>query len=159
MSLAKVHRFSVLLSLLSLDSPRSAEEGGERLEKKMPYGLKMTFLVHMFVAGIVGVIFLLIPETYGSMSGFPVNIPAVVSVERFIGAAFLAFATSSWFAYKEAMWDRVKIVVQMEIVMTILGALAMVWGLLSGGFPVVDWMFVAILVVFAIAFITFYSRN
>lgn len=26
MSLAKVHRFSVLLSLLSLDSPRSAEE-------------------------------------------------------------------------------------------------------------------------------------
>ncbi len=156
MSLAKVHRFSVLLSLLSLDSPR---KGGERLEKKMPYGLRITFLVHMLVAGIVGVIFLLIPETYGSMSGFPVSIPQVVSVERFVGAAFLAFATSSWLAYKETMWDRVKIVVQMEIVLTILGTLALVWGLLSSGFPVADWMFAAILVVFAIAFITFYSRN
>jgi hypothetical protein len=125
----------------------------------MPYGLRITFLVHMFVAGIFGIVFLLIPETFGNMSGFPVNILAVVSVQRSVGAAFLAFATSSWFAYKEAMWDRVKIVVQMEIIMTILGALAMVWGLLSGGFPVVDWMFVAILVVFAIAFIIFYSRN
>jgi hypothetical protein len=134
-------------------------KGGERLEKKMRYGLRITFLVHMFVAGIFGVIFLLIPETYASMSGFPVNIPEVVSLQRFVGAAFIAFATSSWLAYKETMWDRVKIVVQMEIVLTILGALAMVWGLLSGGFPVADWMFVAILVVFAIAFIAFYSRN
>jgi len=128
------------------------------LEKKMPYGLRITFLVNVFVAGIFGVVFLLIPETYGSMTAFPFS-PGAVGLTRFIGATQVAFATSSWLAYKETMWDRVKIVVQMDIVFTIVGTLAMVWSLLFGGFPVVDWMDIAILVVFAIAFIIFYSRN
>ena len=129
------------------------------MEKEMSYGLRILFLVHMVVAGIFGIIFLLIPETYASISGFPVKIPEVVSLERFVGATLLAFGTSSWLAYKQTMWNRVKIVVQLDIVFSILAALALVWGLLSGGFPTVDWMEAAIFVVFAIAFITFYSRN
>jgi hypothetical protein len=137
---------------------RERRGGGERLEKKMPYGLRITFLVHVFVAGIFGVVLLLIPETYASMTAFPVS-PGGVGLSRLIGAIFVAIATSSWLAYKETIWDRVKILVQMEIALTILGALAMVWGLLSGGFPVAYWMNAAIFVVFAIAFITFYSRN
>jgi len=132
------------------------------LEKKMPHGLRVTFLVNVFVAGIFGVVFLLIPETYGSMTAFPVSLGMVDPTDgltRVIGANQVAFATGSWFAYKETIWDRVKIVVQMDIVFTILGTLALVWALLFGGFPGVDWMNVAILVAFAIAFITFYSRS
>lgn len=54
---------------------------------------------------------------------------------RMVGAAVLGFTTSSWFAYKETLWDRVKVVVQAEIVWTILAALTMLWALISVGLP------------------------
>jgi len=125
----------------------------------MPYGLKITFLVHFIVAAIFGLVLLLIPDTYASLTAFPIQHPAVTGLTRLLGAAFLGFAASSWFAYKETLWERVKIVVQMEIIWAILGALAILWGLFFAGFPVGYWMNVAILLAFAIVFIIFYSRK
>ena len=125
------------------------------MEKQIPYGLKITFLVHVIVAGIFGLVFLLIPEMFGGMMGAPIKEP---STFRLLGAALVAFAASSWFAYRETMWERVKIVVQMEIVWTILGVLATLYGLIFEGLPAGDWMNVVILGAFAVAFIFFYSR-
>ena len=126
------------------------------MEKQIPYGLKITFLVHVIVAGIFGLVFLLIPEMFGGMMGAPIKEP---STFRLLGAALVAFAASSWFAYRETVWERVKIVVQMEIVWTILGVLATLWGLMFEGLPTADWMNVVILGAFAVAFIFFYSRR
>jgi len=126
------------------------------MDEQIPYGLKITFLVHFVVAGIFGLVFLLIPEMFGGMMGAPINEP---STFRLVGAALVAFAASSWFAYRETVWDRVKIVVQMEIVWTILGVLATLYGLVYEGLPAGDWMNVVILGVFAVAFIFFYSRR
>jgi hypothetical protein len=126
------------------------------MEKQIPYGLKITFLVHVIVAGIFGLVFLLIPEMFGGMMGAPIKEP---STFRLLGAALIAFAASSWFAYRETVWERVKIVVQMEIVWTILGVLATLWGLMFEGLPTADWMNVLILGAFAVAFIFFYSRR
>jgi signal transduction histidine kinase len=118
--------------------------------------LKITFLVHVIVAGVFGLVFLLIPEMFGGMMGAPIKEP---STFRLLGAALVAFAASSWFAYRETVWERVKIVVQMEIVWTILGVLATLWGLMFEGLPTADWMNVLILGAFAVAFIFFYSRR
>ena len=126
------------------------------MDEQIPYGLKITFLVHVVVAGIFGLVFLLIPEMFGSMMGAPIKEP---STFRLVGAALIAFAASSWFAYRETLWERVKIVVQMEIVWTILGVLATLYGLVFEGLPVGDWMNVVILGAFAVAFIFFYSRR
>jgi hypothetical protein len=126
------------------------------MEKQIPYGLRITFLVHVIVAGIFGLVFLLIPEMFGGMMGAPIKEP---STFRLLGAALVAFAASSWFAYRETVWERVKIVVQMEIVWTILGVLATLWGLMFEGLPTADWMNVLILGAFAVAFIFFYSRR
>jgi hypothetical protein len=126
------------------------------MEKQIPYGLKITFLVHVIVAGIFGLVFLLIPEMFGGMMGAPIKEP---STFRLVGAALIAFAASSWFAYRETVWERVKIVVQMEIVWAILGVLATLWGLMFEGLPTADWMNVLILGAFAVAFIFFYSRR
>jgi amino acid transporter len=90
------------------------------------------------------------------MMGAPIKEP---STFRLLGAALIAFAASSWFAYRETVWERVKIVVQMEIVWTILGVLATLWGLMFEGLPTADWMNVLILGAFAVAFIFFYSRR
>jgi signal transduction histidine kinase len=126
------------------------------MEKQISYGLRITFLVHVIVAGIFGLVFLLIPEMFGGMMGAPIKEP---STFRLLGAALVAFAASSWFAYRETVWERVKIVVQMEIVWTILGVLATLWGLMFEGLPTADWMNVLILGAFAVAFIFFYSRR
>jgi hypothetical protein len=91
------------------------------VEEQVPYGLKITFLVHVIVAAIFGLLFLLIPDVFAKLTGFPVQEPGM-SVVRVLGAAMLALAASSGFSYRQTLWDRVDIVVQMEIVWTILGA-------------------------------------
>jgi hypothetical protein len=135
-----------------------ANKGGERLvEKQIPYGLKITFLVH-FIAGIIfGLGQLLIPETMMGMIGFSIQEPTI-SMFRTVGAAILGFAASSWFACKETLWDRVKIGVQAEIVWTILATLTMLWAVVFVGLPTALWMNVVIMGAFAVAFTTFYYR-
>ena len=126
------------------------------MEKQIPSGLKITFLVHVVMAGVFGLVFLLVPEMFGGMMGAPILEP---STFRLVGAALIAFAASSWFAYRETVWERVKIVVQIEIVWTILGVLATLYGLVYEGLPTGDWLNVVILGAFAVAFIFFYSRR
>jgi uncharacterized protein YjeT (DUF2065 family) len=126
------------------------------MEKQIPSGLKTTFLVHFIVALIFGLIYLLIPEVWGNLIKWPTQEPAVY---RLVGAAILGFGTSSWLAYKETAWEKVKIVVQMEIVWTILGTLVMLWGLIFAGLPAIGWVNAVILGAFAVAFGVFYFRG
>ena len=117
------------------------------VEKQIPYGLKITFLVHFIVGIIFGLGQLLIPEVMMGMIGFPIQEPTI-SIFRMVGAAVLGFTTSSWFAYKETLWDRVKIVVQAEIVWTILATLTMLWAVIFVGLPTALWMNVIIMSAF-----------
>ena len=126
------------------------------MDEQIPYGLKITFLVHFVVAVVFGAGFLLIPEMLTEMLGARTIEP---STFRLVGAALLAFGVSSWLAYRQPVWEKVKIVVQLEIVWTILGVLAMLWGLMFEGLPAADWMNVLILGAFALAFTYFYSRS
>jgi divalent metal cation (Fe/Co/Zn/Cd) transporter len=126
------------------------------MDEQIPYGLKITFLVHFVVAVVFGAGFLLIPEMLTEMLGARAMEP---STFRLVGAAMLAFAASSWLAYRHPVWEKVKIVVQIEIVWTVLGVLAMLYGLIFEGLPAADWMNVVILGAFAVAFIFFYSRR
>jgi hypothetical protein len=103
------------------------------------------------VAGIFGLVFLLIPDVYARLTGLPVQDWAM-SIGRMLGATQLGFAVSSWLAYKQTLFERVKIVVQMEVVWNILGTLAAAYGVILGGFPFVYWTNVAIMAAFAVAF-------
>jgi len=126
------------------------------MDEQIPYGLKITFLVHFVVAVVFGAGFLLIPEMLTGMLGARAMEP---STFRLVGAAMLAFAASSWLAYRQPVWEKVKIVVQIEIVWTVLGVLATLYGLIFEGLPAADGMNVVILGAFAVAFIFFYSRR
>jgi len=55
-------------------------------------------------------------------------------------------------------WQRVRIVVVMDIVWSALGALVILWGLLFEGLPPLEWLNVILLAAFAVAFIFFYVR-
>ena len=124
------------------------------MEKQISSGLKVTFLVHVIVGAIFGLVMLLVPGVW-NLIGVTVQEPAMY---RLTGAAILGFTTSSWLAYKETAWEKVKIVVQMEIVWTILATLVLLWGLIFAGLPAIEWMNAVIMGGFAAAFSFFYSR-
>ena len=123
---------------------------------KISSGLRTLFLVH-FVFGLVfGLAFLLIPGIF--MGWLGVSVPDIEPY-RMIGAAVLAFTASSWYCYKAAEWDKVKIVVQAEIVWTVLATLVNLYGVLFAGAPAALWINVIIMAGFAAAFIYFYSKK
>jgi len=125
------------------------------MEKQMATGLKTTFLVHFIVALIFGLTLLLLPQAW-TLVGFPVR---EVPPYRLVGAAMLGFAASSWLSYKATVWEKVKIVVQMEIVWTVLAALVFLWGILFAALPVFGWVGFVLMVGFAAAFNVFYARS
>jgi len=124
------------------------------MEKSISSGLRTTFLVHAIAGLVLGLAYLLIPDMVGSMLNWDMSDPAY----RLLGAALLALGVSSWLAYKAGVWGEVKIVVQLEVVWTVLGALVVLWGLLTGVFPPIGWANFALLAIFAIAFGYFYKR-
>jgi len=124
------------------------------MERKIKPGLKYTFLAHFIVALILGLTYLLVPQTYGTLLKWPVPDPIVY---RLLGAALLGLATSSILAYRETAWEKVIIVVRMEIVWLALAVLVMLWGMIFAGLPAIGWLNTAILAAFLAAFSVFYN--
>jgi hypothetical protein len=123
---------------------------------KISSGLRTLFLVHFIVALIFGLADLLIPATF--MGWFGMTVPDV-NPYRLVGAAVLAFGASSWLGYKAAGWDDVRIIVQTEIVWTVLASVVLLYGVLFAGLAAAFWINAIIMIVFAIAFIYFYSKK
>jgi len=90
--------------------------------------LKYVFLIHFIVAIAFGLGYFFIPDTMLDFSEWPVQ---DIYVVRVVGAAFIGIASSSIFGYLTASWDKVKIIVQMELVWLIFGILGSFWSLLG----------------------------
>jgi hypothetical protein len=126
------------------------------MNTKISAGLKMLFLVHFVVGLVFGLLQLFIPETL--YSWFGTSIPEAWPY-RLVGAAILAFTASSWLCYQAAVWDKVKIVVQTEIVWAVLATLVILFGLFFEDLPTVDWINAVIMAGFAAAFIYYYIKK
>ena len=122
----------------------------------MSRGLKITFLIHAIVALVFGVVLYLQPGLWATMTKWT---PFDGTMTRIYGAALLALAVSSWFGYRAARWDEVRILVLMEIALTVLSTVGGLWGLLFRGAPAFGWVSVVIWVVFAVAWIYFYVNR
>lgn len=123
--------------------------------QRIPSGLKTTFLVHFIIAGLVGLQHLLVPRWWTDLAGMDITITVTW---RVIGAAVVALAVSSWLAYKEDIWERVRIIVIMEIVWSVIGALVIVWGILIENALLLEWINVAVLAGFAAVFAFYFSK-
>ena len=121
----------------------------------MSQGLKTTFLIHAIVALVFGIALYVIPGTFLGWVGWKAFDG---NMSRAFAAALLALAVSSWFGYRAARWEEVRIVVQMEIAFTVLGAVAGLYGFFVKSAPVFIWVTIVIWVAFAAAWIYFYSR-
>ena len=125
------------------------------MDQQITSGLKIAFLIHFIIAGLFGLQHLLAPRLWTDLAG--IEITETVTW-RVIGAALIGFAVSSWLAYREEIWERVRIVVIMEIVWSSLGALVILWGIIFEGLAPLEWLNVIILGCFAVAFTVFFSR-
>jgi len=126
------------------------------MRTQLTQGLKTTFLIHFIVALLFGLGFLLIPNLLGNWYGLKVQ---DWTGYRLLGGALLGFGVSSWLCYKANSLESIRIVVVMEIVWPILGALVIIYALLFAGYPALAWINAVIFAAFAIAFGWFYFRK
>jgi hypothetical protein len=124
--------------------------------KQISTGLKNLFLIHFIFGTLFGVIFLFFPLIYGNIINWNVRDPGAF---RLIGAAMIGISFTSLLAFRNPVWEKVRIIAVLEIVWPGLGALATVWAILFEGFPPIAWMNAAILALFAIFFLIFFMRE
>ncbi len=79
--------------------------------------------------------------------------------KKVVGAAILGFTASSWLALQANSWEKVRIIVQAEIVWATLASLAQIWGILTEPLPALAWINVVLMAFFAIAFAYFYQEE
>lgn len=127
------------------------------MEKQITLGLKRTFLVHSIMMTMFAFVYLFIPVLWGDLTGCLSN--QVPQVFRLFGTAILGFAISSFLAYRETAWDTVKIVAQMECVISILFPIVILLGLFFWDLPEIAWMAFVVMSGFAIAFNIFYLKG
>ena len=126
------------------------------MEKQISNGLKCTFIFHFIVAIVFGLTYLLIPDTWATIVQWPLR---ETFPYRLLGAALLGFGVSSWLAFKNPLWESVKIVVIMEIVWCGLGTVVMLWGMVIQGLPAIGWLNTVLMVFFTVTFGFFLIRE
>jgi len=119
----------------------------------MTRGLKITFLAHAIVGLAFGLVLCLVPATWATLVGW---VPFDATVTRLYGATLLGLFVSSWLGYRATRWDEVRIVVQMEIAVTVLGGLVGLYSALFAGAPLFIWVSIVIYLGFAAAWSYFY---
>jgi len=82
----------------------------------LPWIARVTFIVHLIVAVVLGVLLLVIPSTFGSWFGYP-DVPDLQPPIRALGAVLLGFGgLTSLYGVLTRSWERVDYIVRGEIV-------------------------------------------
>jgi hypothetical protein len=127
------------------------------MEKQITPGLKYTFLVHSIAMAIFALIYIFIPILWGDLTGCLSN--QVPQVFRLFGTAILGYAISSFLAYRESSYEKVKITAQMNCIITALFTIMLVLGLFFWDLPSIGWMYFVTMLGFGIVFNYFYFRK
>ena len=127
------------------------------MEKQITTGLKNTFLFHSIMMAIFALNYIFTPVWWGNLTGCLSN--QVPQVFRLFGTAILGYAISSFLSYRETAWEKVKIVVQMNCVITALFPIMLVLALLFWDLPSIGWMYFVVMSGFGVAFNYFYFKK
>jgi hypothetical protein len=112
--------------------------------------LKVTFLIHMIVAAVVGVLLLVIPGRFLGWFGWA---PIDPLLSRVLGAAFLALAWGSFRGWRSTEWGQLTILVEVEAAFSVLACIGLLRHLLFARWPAGVWALFAGLALFSAAWI------
>ena len=127
------------------------------MDRKITPGLRGTFLVHSIMMTMFAITYMFFPVLWGDITGCLSN--QVPQIFRLFGTAILGYAISSFLAYKATSWESVRIVTQMECIITILFPIVILLALLFWDLPAIGWMSFVVMSGFAIAFNYFYFKG
>jgi hypothetical protein len=127
------------------------------MEKQLTLGLKYTLLAHSIAMAVFALIYIFTPVLWGDLTGCLSN--QVPQVFRLFGTAILGYAISSFLAYRESSYEKVKITAQMNCIITALFTIILLLGLFFWDLPSIGWMYFAVMLGFAIAFNNFYFKT
>jgi len=113
-------------------------------------GMRIAILVYAILWGLYGLLHVLTPQLMQAKD------PAI---ERVLGAAVVAFAVGAGLAYIERAWDKVRIMVLLQVIWMILYTVTMAWGILAGGITPAAWPPTIIGAVFAVLLTILYARE
>jgi hypothetical protein len=135
------------------------------MDAPLSRNLRLLFLVHAVVTVVPGALCFFIPGRFLTAMGWVLPDPVVT---RLLGAAFLGLGWSSWLGFRAARWGQVRLLVLMEIGVTVAGSIALFRDLLLPHpfslsltvrmtliFP---WAVFALFLGFAVAWILVYVR-
>ena len=130
---------------------------------KISKPLKWTFFIHFIVTLFFGVVFTMLVDFYLGIIGWPYFDPITLQL---FGFTFYAFSLSSFIAWKETEWEKVKTIVIMEIAWFMGGVYVMFWSIYWGiqlpflpELPLMGWIYLIIFSAFLITFIVFYIQH
>jgi hypothetical protein len=116
----------------------------------MSKSLRYTFLVHAIVAVLFGLPLLLAP---GRFLGIFDWLPIDPIMARLFGAALIALGWGSYRGWRAAVRSDVEILLQVEVIFTVLATVGILRHLVGGSWPWYVWMIFIFFVVFAVAWI------
>ena len=126
------------------------------MPKEISKLLEIVFLVHFILGLILGIIFLFIPEIYCALVGFTITDKGPF---RLIGAASLGLGSGSFFAYRSKDWEKIKLVVLIELVWLVLANGAMLYWLIFESGPVMGWFIEVMFMCFFVTFLYSYIQE
>ena len=119
--------------------------------------LKYTFIIHIVIGFIFGLSFLLIPEQFLSIIGWETGI--FDPINRVFGAVIVGLTSGSILALLDPDWEKVKILVRIELVWLPLGMIAMVYGMFTSDYPAFGWVNVLVLAFLFVLFSVGYYKE
>jgi len=119
-------------------------------ERQTPKPLRRTLLAHAISLTLFSLIYLLIPVRWGDWTGCLSN--QVPQVFRIFGTSLLGYVISSFLAYRQTAFDRVKITVQTACVLHAVFFAVIVLALTFWNLPQIGWLYAVFTGGFAITF-------
>jgi hypothetical protein len=118
--------------------------------------LRITFIIHIIIGLVFGIGFLLVPELLYPIFELTFADPNV----RTFGAMIIALTIGSILSLMAKDWEQVKIVVEIELVFTLLGPIAMIYHMFVPPTPgVMMWGPIAILLITWVLFLISYLQE
>lgn len=145
------------------------------MEESLAERLRTLFLIHAVVGFVFGAPLWLVPGRTLTLTGWvpemvalpesDLSVPGETFINpvfvRLVGAALLALALSSLLARRARRWEEVSLLVPLELAFTVLGTAAVAMGIftIDREVPIIGWIMLVILVVFAVAWAAVWWRR
>ena len=128
--------------------------------QRLPTIARVTFIIHVILAAVIGLLLLIIPSTFGDWFGYP-SVPELEPPLRAFGAILLGLGgLTSLYGFLATSWERIAYIVHGEIAYLAIQTIVFLVSAIAGAGPALgNWIFTVISAVLLGLFVaTFVTR-